>query len=354
MPIIKKVSDHRFSKEMSGDEQTSPALSTFQSQIDNVKNALGLDVGDDVVIPTGRNLEVVDTVKFNTITEKVPGSGIAIGSSFTPNKRDENIAVYQVPNSPDDDVVVTADYVTVYNASGLALVLSSVNELMDSSAVAGANSIDTGDFANGWYYMHVIYGTSGTSCVASKSKKTFGGLNDGSAVNSGIAMPSGYTFGRQVGTAFYCQGNASDVIIRQFVHQQEGDSTSGLWEPDLSDIGGGFNSSLALDGLGKFIRVGGSINFSAKYFASNVSGGSGVNGFNFILPTPCDYPGSSPAYTALIGVIQMIPATTNNNPQGTGRVVATDVNRGQTVAYYAYSDGYHIQVTGTYKVNTNY
>ncbi|MBF0350884.1 MAG: LamG domain-containing protein [SAR324 cluster bacterium] len=157
-------------------------------------------LSDQDVSPTSDvafNSVTVNDSYTDTITEKNPGSGIAIGSAFTPNKRDEGVVVKVNATNPLYQVDIDADFLTVYNTAGLAQVLSAVNLTADIT-VSGVNGLDTGaEAVNSWYYIWVIWNGTTTASLLSIS-------------STAPTMPSGYLFKRLVGAV----RNTSSNFIR--------------------------------------------------------------------------------------------------------------------------------------------
>ena len=83
---------------------------------------------------------------------------------------------------------VDADYLTLWNSSNEALIVSSVN-LTITITTAGLLGLDTGsEAANTWYHIWVISNGSATSGIFSTS-------------STSPTMPSGYTYKKYVGAA---------------------------------------------------------------------------------------------------------------------------------------------------------
>lgn len=105
------------------------------------------------------------------------GSSI-IGSGF------RNLKVQAISST---QVQVTADALSVENASGIVARLASVNVTADIST-SGANGLDTGSEASStWYYVWVIWNGTTTAALISASA-------------TAPTMPSGYTHKLRVGT----------------------------------------------------------------------------------------------------------------------------------------------------------
>jgi len=106
---------------------------------------------------------------------------------YMPIKVFNNLAV-QVPNGLY--VRIIADYISLFNASYLTVVVKSINVIVDITAV-GADGLDSGSMAaNTWYSIWVIYNKTTETTAAIIS------LNASSPV-----LPSGYTYFARVGWA---------------------------------------------------------------------------------------------------------------------------------------------------------
>ena len=112
--------------------------------------------------------------------------------------RNENLIITRPSVTTID---VDADYLTLWNASNEALIVSSVN-LTLTITTAGLLGLDTGSEAgNTWYHIWVISNGSATSGILSAS-------------STSPTMPSGYTFKKYVGAT---RNNGSNNLVE--MHQ---------------------------------------------------------------------------------------------------------------------------------------
>src|SRR3990167_534414 len=149
------------------------------------------------------NTAATGTTTLEVINDST-GAALKVTGGMT-MPRNAGLVVKWINTTSDNDVDIDADYLTVFDTNNLGIVLSSVNRTTDSSASAGINAIDTGDFAAAtWYFLYVIYNatTATTACLASLSA-------------TAPTMPSGYTFKKLVG-AVYCVTNTADVVFYKF------------------------------------------------------------------------------------------------------------------------------------------
>lgn len=102
--------------------------------------------------------------------------------------------------TPDEQVDVDADCLTLFNTSFEAKAVTSVN-LTISNTASGANGLDTGSVAaDTWYYIWVIAKADGTTA----------GLLSVSTTIATITLPTGYLYGRLIG-ALYTDGTSDFV-----------------------------------------------------------------------------------------------------------------------------------------------
>ena len=136
------------------------------------------------------------------------GSGLDALSVKFP--RNENLIIKKVN---DTTVDIDADYLSLYNASNIGYLASSVNLTANIAATAGINSMETGgsgEAASTWYHLWVIY--NGTTVASLISIST-----------TSPTMPSGYTYKKYVGSVY----NDSSSNFRDF-DQEGNDVTFGV------------------------------------------------------------------------------------------------------------------------------
>jgi len=115
----------------------------------------------------------------------------------------KNLVIQNNSGTPNTQIDIDADAVTVETSGGVAYRLTGINITIDA-ATTGANGLDAGGLANNtWYYPYVIYNPA-TDTVA--------GLISTSATSP--ALPSGYTAKTQRG-AFRTNGSAQFNRILQ-------------------------------------------------------------------------------------------------------------------------------------------
>lgn len=117
-----------------------------------------------------------------------------------------NIAGRTNAATPNSKIDITADELTVRNATGGAKYLSSVNVTADITA-SGANGLDTGaEAANTWYYGWVIAKEDGTKAALLSTS------------SSAPTMPAGYTYKALV-SAVRNDSGSNFIKYRQFGHK---------------------------------------------------------------------------------------------------------------------------------------
>ena len=104
------------------------------------------------------------------------------------NIRDRNLRIKNNVTNPNNQVDLTADFITVYNSSQQSLVVSVGSALVCDLAVSGIGGLDTGSEASDtWYYLYVVYNpaTDDTKLIFSLS-------------TTSPTLPSGYSYFRRV------------------------------------------------------------------------------------------------------------------------------------------------------------
>ena len=104
------------------------------------------------------------------------------------NIRDRNLRLKNNVTNPNNQVDLTADFITVYNSSQQSLVVSVGSALVCDLAVSGIGGLDTGSEASDtWYYLYVVYNpaTDDTKLLFSLSL-------------SSPTLPTGYSYFRRV------------------------------------------------------------------------------------------------------------------------------------------------------------
>jgi hypothetical protein len=96
---------------------------------------------------------------------------------------------FTAPGTPNNQVKITADFLSVFNATlGVSALLSSVSVTADVT-VSGVNGLDTGSVAaNTWYAVFVIYNPTTRTTAALLSTSA-----------TAPTLPSGYTYSTRLG-----------------------------------------------------------------------------------------------------------------------------------------------------------
>jgi len=152
------------------------------------------------------------------------------------NIRDRNLRVYNNVSNPNNQVDLTADYITVYNSSQQSLVVSVPSALVCDLAVSGIGGLDTGSEASDtWYYLYVVYNpaTDDTKLIFSLS-------------TTSPTLPSGYSYFRRVSrernnagdlAKFYQIGNTIKIKERTLItNSTSGGYTTSIYTTVLSVI----------------------------------------------------------------------------------------------------------------------
>ena len=106
--------------------------------------------------------------------------------------------------TPATKIDISADSIMVADTSHNALNLKNFSVTVNCG-VPGANGLDTGALATGWYYFYAI----------AKADGTMAGLASTSATTP--AMPSGYTFKKLVSALYYTGGGSNSFLpIKQY------------------------------------------------------------------------------------------------------------------------------------------
>lgn len=137
------------------------------------------------------------------IIQSIPNANAA-GSPIVANAR--NIIIKNNAATPATKIDVDADSLTLVDTNNNGFLATSVDLTIDATT-NGANGLDTGSLAAGWYYVYVIYNGSTTAGLIS----TNAALGFGS-------LPSGYTHKALVGIVRATSGSN----IRRF-YQYERD-----------------------------------------------------------------------------------------------------------------------------------
>jgi len=173
--------------------------------------------GDPVAIATGDDGEV--------LTSTGAGSPPAFEAAGGVTGRNEGLVVKYVSATTVD---IDADFLTVFDSSNAAALLSSIN-LTAAITSSGVNGLDTGSEAAVWYHIWVIYNGTTTASLLSASATS-------------PTMPSGYTYKKYVGAVynpsssfrnFYQQGNFAQIAK---IYGWNGDSTTSWVSHDVSTI----------------------------------------------------------------------------------------------------------------------
>jgi len=143
-------------------------------------NGVSFDGSADIVISQVDGKDIVTADKLSTAQLSI---------AF------RNLKIQVTSNT---SATITADAITLIDSSSQATMVTGVDLTLDTSA-NGANGLDTDSLAaSSWYYLYVIYGTSGTACLMSASATT-------------PTLPSGYTYYSRVGAV---RTNSSSYLYR--------------------------------------------------------------------------------------------------------------------------------------------
>ena len=139
-------------------------------------------------------------------------------------------ATVTAPGTPNKQMKIVADAITVESASGNAYRLSAVSVTPDVSA-SGANGLDSGSVANStWYYSYVIYNPSGSGTIA--------GLWSVQTSCAAVTLPSGYTACARVG-ANKTDGSSNFFRVAQYGKRAQYVEATGTNTADLPLITSG-------------------------------------------------------------------------------------------------------------------
>lgn len=105
--------------------------------------------------------------------------------------------------TPATKIDITADAVTVSSAGGTPYILRNFSKTVNCGT-AGADGLDTGVLATGWYYFY---------CIA-KADGTMAGLASTSATTP--TMPTDYVYKKLVGSIYYTDTPGTFLPIKQF------------------------------------------------------------------------------------------------------------------------------------------
>lgn len=112
---------------------------------------------------------------------------------------DKNLKIVNNGATPDSKVDITADRLTLFNASGSPVAVSAVSQTVDIT-LSGAGGLDTGAEAGStWYYNWYIRKNDGTESAIL------------SASDSAPTMPAGYTYKRLIGAVY---NNSSNNFVK--------------------------------------------------------------------------------------------------------------------------------------------
>jgi hypothetical protein len=138
---------------------------------------------------------------------------------------------FTAPSTPNNQVKIKADALSLQNSSGWQVALSSVSVTADVTT-SGANGLDTGSVvANTWYSAWVIY--NGTTIAALLSLSA-----------TAPTMPSGYTYKARVGW-FLTDGSSHFMRILQQGRNAQYVVTSGSNTAELPLIASGSIGSVS-------------------------------------------------------------------------------------------------------------
>jgi hypothetical protein len=107
-----------------------------------------------------------------------------------------NALFLQPGATPATQIAITANYAYLTNAAMAGVGFSSVS-LTLNCATTGANGLDTGSLAAGWYYTYLISNGQAIASLASLSSTV-------------PTLPAGYTYSMRIGS-FYYNGTASSI-----------------------------------------------------------------------------------------------------------------------------------------------
>lgn len=169
---------------------TNNCTLTAQDASSSAANRFGL-AGPFILRPASSIELVYDTTTSRWISP-APISASPIAGGFR-NLVVTSVATVNVtaPASPNAQMKIVADAITVETQTGIAYRLGAVS-VTPSLGSSGANGLDTGTVANNtWYFSYVIYNPTGSGTVA--------GLWSTASSCGGVALPSGYTACARVG-----------------------------------------------------------------------------------------------------------------------------------------------------------
>ena len=157
--------------------------------------AFGVVAGELVA---GQWLELVYNGSYWLVTNYLGSEVIAIGTTPAVSN---GLVVTNNSGTPNTQIDIDADELTVANAAGGSVrTLTAVN-LTVNIAASGANGLDTGSPSSGvatWYFVYVIYDGTTTAGLLSTSA-------------TAPTLPSGYTYYNRVGAV---RRTAADVFLR--------------------------------------------------------------------------------------------------------------------------------------------